>query len=83
MSELLFLVGMMGTGKSTVGQLVSEKLGITHIDSDIWIESKLKRCIPEIFEEMGEDFFVRRKKTLSKTTSPWLQQLFLAGVVYV
>ena len=79
MSELLFLVGMMGTGKSTVGQLVSEKLGITHIDSDTWIETKLKRCIPEIFKEMGEDFFRSQEKSFIENHLPLAPAIVSCG----
>ena len=79
MSELLFLVGMMGTGKSTVGQLVSEKLGITHIDSDTWIESKSKKCIPEIFKEMGEDFFRSQEKNFIENHLPLAPAIISCG----
>ena len=79
MRKLLFLVGMMGTGKSTVGQLVSEKLGITHIDSDTWIETKLKRCIPEIFKEMGEDFFRSQEKSFIENHLPLAPAIVSCG----
>lgn len=79
MRELLFLVGMMGTGKSTVGQLVSEKLGITHTDSDTWIESRLKRSIPEIFEEMGEDFFRLQEKKFLENHLPMAPAIVSCG----
>ena len=79
MSKLFFLVGMMGTGKSTVGQLVSGKLGIIHIDSDTWIESKLKMCIPEIFEEMGEDFFRLQENDFIENHLPPAQAIVSCG----
>lgn len=51
------LVGLMGTGKSTVGQKLAELLGITFIDSDVAIEDAAQRNIGEIFETFGEPYF--------------------------
>ncbi|MDG1138743.1 MAG: shikimate kinase [Opitutales bacterium] len=53
----IFLVGMMGTGKSTVGRILANKLGIGFIDSDEWIESESSLSIPEIFHTKGESHF--------------------------
>lgn len=51
------LVGLMGSGKSTVGPLLAEKLDFTSVDLDANISSSLKRSIREIFEEQGEERF--------------------------
>ena len=48
---------MPASGKSTVGKLLSEKLGRKFIDTDILIEEKAKKSIPEIFSEYGERGF--------------------------
>lgn len=53
----LYLVGFMGTGKSTVGRLVSQRLGLTFIDSDHAIEDAEGVGIPEIFATKGEAAF--------------------------
>ena len=53
----LYLIGMMGTGKSVVGQIVSEKLGLSFLDSDHEIEEKTGLSINEIFTEFGEEKF--------------------------
>ena len=53
----IFLLGMMGTGKSTIGRSLANKLGFDFIDSDNWIEESLKMKIPQIFEKKGEDYF--------------------------
>jgi shikimate kinase len=53
----LVLLGMMGSGKSTIGSLLSKKLNIHFFDIDNIIEEKMDMAIIEIFEKMGENFF--------------------------
>lgn len=53
----LYLVGFMGTGKSTVGRAVAHKLGFQLLDSDHQIERQQGKAIPEIFAELGEPAF--------------------------
>jgi shikimate kinase len=53
----LYLVGFMGTGKSTVGRAVAHKLGFAMIDSDHEIERLQRKTIPEIFAQDGEPAF--------------------------
>lgn len=55
--ENLILIGMPGSGKSTVGKILAEKLGKTFVDADAEIVSKAGICIPEIFEKHGEQGF--------------------------
>ncbi len=56
----IVLVGYMGSGKTTVGKLLADRLGINFIDLDDYIEGKLKARIAKIFKEKGEIYF--RKK---------------------
>ena len=53
----LYIVGFMGTGKSTVGRAVAHKLGFHMVDSDHEIERQQKKSIPEIFAQKGEAAF--------------------------
>ena len=53
----LYLVGFMGTGKSTVGRAVAHKLGFHLLDSDHDIERQQGKTIPEIFAAAGEPAF--------------------------
>ena len=53
----LYLVGFMGTGKSTVGRVVAHKLGFQMVDSDHEIERQQRKTIPEIFAQDGEAAF--------------------------
>jgi shikimate kinase len=53
----LVLLGMMGSGKSTIGSLISKKLNVNFIDVDNLIEKNANMKILEIFEKKGEAFF--------------------------
>jgi shikimate kinase len=54
--NLVFL-GMMGSGKSSIGNLVSKKLDLPFFDVDSLIVEKTGMRISEIFEQKGEDYF--------------------------
>ena len=51
------LMGLMGSGKSIIGKLLSKKLNFGHLDSDLLIEKKLKKSISQIFLDHGEKYF--------------------------
>jgi shikimate kinase len=53
----LWLVGMMGVGKSEVGQLVANRLNLGFVDSDATISEREGRTIPEIWAGNGEERF--------------------------
>lgn len=53
----LILIGMMGCGKTTVGQLLARRLGWAFIDTDAYIEGRLGRTIPDLFAKEGEEYF--------------------------
>ncbi|MEM8603031.1 MAG: shikimate kinase [Cyanobacteria bacterium P01_H01_bin.121] len=53
----IYLVGMMGVGKSTLGRLLAQQLGYQFFDTDTVIEQAAKQPIPKIFETQGEDAF--------------------------
>ncbi len=66
--ENLVFLGMMGSGKSSIGSLVAKKLNLEFIDIDKEIEKKLGISIKEIFEIKGESHFreLEEKITLNK-----------------
>lgn len=53
----LYLVGFMGSGKSTVGRLAAQRLGLRFVDSDHAIEERAGRRIADIFATEGEAAF--------------------------
>jgi shikimate kinase len=54
---MIVIVGFMGAGKTTVGQLLAEKLGLPFVDIDLVIEQRAGRSIPQIFATDGEPAF--------------------------
>ncbi len=53
----LSLTGMMGSGKTSIGKVLAEKINIPFYDSDELIVDKMDLDIPDIFRNHGEDFF--------------------------
>ena len=55
--ERIVLVGFMGSGKSTVGRRLADRIGYRFADTDTVIESSEKASVSEIFELKGEGAF--------------------------
>jgi len=55
--KLVYLVGFMGSGKTTVGRLLGRELGWPFIDLDTIIQTSQGASIVEMFEKAGEPFF--------------------------
>lgn len=53
----LYLIGMMGSGKTTVGRVLAGQLGYQFFDTDDLIETMTGQTIPQIFAEAGEETF--------------------------
>jgi shikimate kinase len=60
----IYLIGMPGCGKSTLGKRLAKKLNYEFIDMDSYIEKNACMFIDEIFESYGEDYF----RALEKNT---------------
>jgi shikimate kinase len=57
MTPRILLVGMMGAGKTTAGELVAERLGWAYRDSDADVEATTGLTVPELFARHGEAAF--------------------------
>jgi shikimate kinase/shikimate kinase/3-dehydroquinate synthase len=66
--ENLIFLGMMGSGKSSIGSIIAKKLKLEFIDIDKEIENEIGISISEIFETKGENYFRKfeEKITLRK-----------------
>ena len=63
--ENLVFLGMMGSGKSSIGSLVAKKLKLNFIDVDKEIEKELGLTISKIFETKGEDYFRKYEEKIT------------------
>ena len=63
--ENIVFLGMMGSGKSSLGSLISKKLNLDFYDTDNVIEKKTGMKISKIFKEKGEIFFRRVEEKIS------------------
>lgn len=76
----LFLLGFMGSGKSTIGRTLADRLDFDFIDLDQEIEKIEKRSISDIFKEEGEKYFRSvEKKELKKLKKVERRVISLGG----
>jgi shikimate kinase len=57
----VYLIGLMGAGKTTIGKALAKRLGYRFVDSDHEIEARTGVSLPTIFEIEGEDGFQNRQ----------------------
>ena len=62
----IIFTGFMGTGKTTVGKMLAQKLGREFIDTDQLIEERQGLTIPEIFEQLGEPAFRKMEAAVAR-----------------
>ncbi len=65
LNKNLVLVGMMGSGKSSIGKILSKKMEFEFIDTDNKIEEIEKKTISEIFKKNGEKYFRNIEEVIS------------------
>ena len=77
---LIFLLGMMGSGKTTLGRELAEKLGYTFLDLDAVIEQKEGKTIAEIFAAEGQEWFRElEREALQSIISNYKQAIVATG----
>jgi shikimate kinase len=80
MGPVAVLVGAPGAGKSTVGALLGERLGLPFADSDTLIEARAGKTVPEIFFDEGEPAFRQLEKdTIAEALTRFDGVLSLGG----
>ena len=75
----IFLVGYMGCGKSSLGRKLSNRLGISFIDLDLFIETRYQKTIPEIFKEFGEKGFREKERICLREVSSFENVVIAVG----
>ena len=75
----LYLVGMMGAGKSAVGHPLAQSLGYKFIDADRTIAQSAGRTIPEIFAEEGEEGFRALETAVLDQLARWHSLVVATG----
>ncbi|NDK56526.1 shikimate kinase [Pontibacter fetidus] len=64
---LIFLIGMMGSGKTTLGKELATELNYSFVDLDAFIEEKEGRTIAQIFEQEGQERFRKIEREALQT----------------
>jgi shikimate kinase len=75
----LYLVGMMGSGKSTAGRHLAEQLGYRFLDADSSIEQVAGRSIPELFASDGEAGFRDLEAAVLNQIASWHSLVVATG----
>ena len=70
----LYLVGFMGCGKTTVGEMVADELGWSFVDIDEEIEAREQTTIARIFNTRGEPEFRRLESEVLHTSVRLVQR---------
>lgn len=79
MAKNIVFVGLMGSGKTTIGELTAKKLGRKLIDTDDLIQKSVNKSINKIFEQEGEDFFRNLESEIIKKISQNSGQIISTG----
>lgn len=77
--ERIFLIGFMGSGKTTLGKALAQKLGVDFIDLDLYIETRYHKTVREIFAESGEERFRQIEKSLLHEVADFENVIIAAG----
>jgi shikimate kinase len=78
-AERIVLVGFMGTGKSTIGRSLAERLGWAFRDMDAWIEERVGLSVAEIFRDRGEPFFREEERRVALETRTLRHHVIATG----
>lgn len=75
----VFLIGMMGTGKTTVGRLLAQRLGYRFFDTDELVERVTQKTVSEIFARQGEERFRRLESQVLAELSAYTKSAIATG----
>ncbi|MEE1260701.1 MAG: shikimate kinase [Paludibacteraceae bacterium] len=75
----IFLVGYMGSGKTTYGKMLAEKYNLDFKDLDVYIEQRQFKSISQIFKDRGEEGFRKIEHNMLKEVSEFEDVVISAG----
>ncbi|HWB72088.1 MAG TPA: shikimate kinase [Egibacteraceae bacterium] len=75
----IVLIGLMGTGKSAVGQILAEDLGRSFADTDAMVEAEAGQSVAELFAQVGERGFRRLEAEAVRRVSALRGQVVAVG----
>lgn len=65
----IILIGFMGCGKTTIGRILSKRIGVKFLDTDYQIEKRVMMKIGDIFGKLGEEYFRKIESDIIRTIS--------------
>ena len=77
--ERFFLVGYMGSGKTTIGKLLAKELNLHFTDMDLFIENRYRKTISRLFAEKGESGFREIERTALEEVSEFENSVISTG----
>lgn len=75
----VYLIGMMGVGKTTVGQQLAKELGYRFVDTDVLIEQVAGQTINQIFADSGEEEFRQLESKILSEVSAYTKLIVATG----
>lgn len=75
----IFLIGYMGSGKTTLGRAYSKDQGLTFIDLDWYIEERFHKTVQQIFAERGEEGFREIERRMLHEVADFEDVVIAAG----
>ena len=75
----IVLIGMSGCGKTTIGQLLAERLGMIFLDTDKMVEDMEGMSISRLFSVKGEGYFLLKETQVCRTASIYKDAVIATG----
>jgi shikimate kinase len=75
----IYLIGYMGSGKSTLGRKLAHKLNLQFIDMDDYLESRFYKTVSQIFAEEGETVFRQKERKVLEELSEFMDVVIATG----
>ena len=63
----IVLIGMPGSGKSTIGVVLAKKLGYDFVDSDLVIQGRYKKTLEQLIDEYGDAGFIKLENDVNES----------------